>query len=192
MTTKSCCSTQHPFEIFNVRENWWPATPFCLIIGESPGGIDAHYFYDEHHSVRVRRNLLMGLHRFKLIPEPTLSGFRDAGFLFDHAIRCQLPSQVIKREWTQAKKYESSRAAEARHLLPLLDAFPAVWVMGYLARNAFSVFNASFPRTNRGLSVPYVPNIATRCFVSRYLLNIGDQEVHSIAETFKQFLACQR
>lgn len=192
MSLKSCCSSQHPFETFNVRENWWPAAPVCLIIGESPGGSDAHYFYDEHHWVRIRRNLFMGLYHFKLIPEPTLAGFRDSGFLFDHSIRCQLSSSEIKQEWAQAKKYKSPRAAAAHHLLPLLDTFPMVWVMGYLARNAVAVLDTHFPRTNRGLSVPYVPDITTRYFVSRYLLNIGDREVLSIVETFKQFITCQR
>lgn len=189
---KPCCSTQHLFETFHVRETWWPTTPTCLIIGESPGAADAHYFYDEHHWVRIRRNLLMGLHHLRLISEPTLPAFRNAGFVFDHTIRCQLPSDEIKQEWTKSKTYKSPRASEAHHLIPLLDVFPAVWVMGYLARNAVASLDVNCPRTICGLSVPYFPDKASRYFVSRYLLNIGDQEIIHIVANFKQFIAPRR
>lgn len=189
---KSCCSTQHLFETFHVRENWWPPTPTCLIIGESPGAPEAHYFYDEHNWVRIRRNLLMGLYHFTLISAPTLPSFRTAGFVFDHAIRCQLASNEVKQEWTQSKIYKSPLASEAHHLVPLMDAFPSVWVMGYLARNAVAILDANFPRTICGLSAPYIPDKAPRYFVSRYLLNIGDREILRIIDNFKQFIAPRR
>lgn len=188
MAIKSCCSTQHPFETFNVRNNWWPSTPKYLIIGESPGGPNAHYFYDEEHCVRIRRNLLMGLHRFQLISDPTLEEFKNGGFLFDHSIRCHLAPMEIKREWRRARKYESPRAAAAHHLVPSLSVFPIVWIMGYLARNAVADLDAQFPRAMCGLSAPYIPEKSTRYFVSRYLLNIGDREILSIVERFKHFL----
>jgi len=58
----------------------------CLIVGENPGDVTSEYFYEpptdpRRDRVRVRRELLNGLHRVGLITEPTLEAFRDTGFL---------------------------------------------------------------------------------------------------------------
>ena len=75
--------------------NWLPRVVRYLLIGENPGDSDSEYFYQRPRSydadkVAVRRALLHGLHQQRLITEPTLEAFRDAGFLFDHAIRCHM------------------------------------------------------------------------------------------------------
>jgi hypothetical protein len=66
------------------------------VVAENSGDTTSHYFYQrpasyESDEVAVRRALLRGLREQGLITVATLEGFRDAGFLFDHAIRCQLP-----------------------------------------------------------------------------------------------------
>jgi hypothetical protein len=57
----------------------------CLIVGKNPGDVTSEYFYEpptdpKRDRVRVRRELLDGLHGVGLITEPTLEAFRDAGF----------------------------------------------------------------------------------------------------------------
>jgi hypothetical protein len=68
-------------------------------------------------------------------PANTLQAFRDAGFLFDHGIRCYLTRSEIKAQARLARHYESPLAATAMHLKPLLSSARRVWVMGYVARN---------------------------------------------------------
>lgn len=93
-----CCKAEkHGWERFDVERSWLPAMLRCLIVGENPGGLSAEYFYErpasyESDKVDVRKGLLRGLREQHLIGEPTLEGFRDAGFLFDHATRCR-PTQ---------------------------------------------------------------------------------------------------
>jgi len=187
MTLPKCCHVRHSFDTFHVQEEWWPSNLNCLIVGESPGGLSSHYFYDLEHPVRIRRNLLIGLHHCGLITEPTVTAFKTAGFLFDHAIRCQIPATEIKREWQEAKRYNSQRAAAAHHLAPLLATFPHVWAMGYIARNAVACLDPKFPKEVRKVVPAYVPEGASKYFVARYLLNIGDQEITQILEAFKQY-----
>src|SRR5262245_51252006 len=94
-----CCDSTHPFDLAHVREHRWPDTWRCLIIGESPAAPGAAYFYDpiqEPDPVLVRRLLLRALTRAKFIAAPTLEALKEAGFAFDHAIRCQLPMEEIK------------------------------------------------------------------------------------------------
>lgn len=84
----ACCSAvKHPWDEHEVERRWLPRALRCLIIGENPGDTTSEYFYQPPASyasdaVVVRRALLRGLHHHGLIPEPTLEGFRDAGFLF--------------------------------------------------------------------------------------------------------------
>jgi hypothetical protein len=97
----------------------------CLIVGENPGDVTSEYFYEpptdpKRDRVRVRRVLLDGLPGVGLIAEPTLESFRDAGFLFDHGIRCPLPSSTVNQERLKANRYASERPAHPSHLVPLL------------------------------------------------------------------------
>src|SRR5918994_6184708 len=103
MSAINCCSGQHPWDLYNVPINWCPLKPRCPIIGENPGDVGSPYFYDETQSVgydpiAVRRNLLFGLHKVGLIDAPTLHAFQQAGFLFDHAIRCHLPPATVENQ----------------------------------------------------------------------------------------------
>ena len=185
--TSPCCQRDHPFDVFSVNARWWPESQRCLIIGESPGGPDAHYFYDSKHPVRIRRNLLMGLTSCNMISSETLDAFKNGGFLFDHAVRCQLPVVQVKHEWRRSIRYESSRAANAAHLSSVIKDFQYVWIMGYLARNAVACLDAQLPRDNHGLATPYLVRGSRTYFVSRYLLNISDTEVVTICGAFKAF-----
>src|SRR6266540_3193832 len=103
-TAKKCCpEPKHAWDQYEVQKVWFPSELRCLIIGENPGDIGAPYFYKnlcccDHDPVEVRRNLLYGLYSLGLIRVPFLAAFRDAGFLFDHAIRCHLPSSTVRRE----------------------------------------------------------------------------------------------
>lgn len=182
-----CCQANHPFDAFCVSELWWPKKERFLIIGESPGNPDSYYFYDMAHPVRIRRNLLMGLSSCNMISSQSLETFKDGGFLFDHALRCQLSAVEIKREWRRSKRYESLRAANAGHLSASIRKFQYVWIMGYLARNAVACLDAKFPREQHGLTNPYVVRGSKSYFVSRYLLNISDAQVVKICESFKAF-----
>src|SRR5947207_13863807 len=117
----TCCGAQkHPWNTFSVRAKWMPDSVSCLIVAESPGADPEKYFYNERRKVAVRTIMLSGLYRHGLIVEPTLPAFREAGFLFDHAIRCLLPSKIILHEAKLAKRYESPRASTARRLRPFL------------------------------------------------------------------------
>src|SRR5206468_12140847 len=116
-----CCDAPvHPWEKFSVATEWLPEDLHCLVIGESPGNARSAYFYDMQRKVGVRTIMLRELYRHRIILEPTLPAFRKAGFLFDHAIRCLLPGDVIQHEARLANCYESPRAAAATHLVPFL------------------------------------------------------------------------
>src|SRR5262245_31777357 len=95
------CGDGHLFDLREVRRAWWPAHPRCLIIGESPGAPGGAYFYDPvpagRDPVTVRRQLLAGLERARLLPTNTLEAFRAEGFAFDHAVRCQLATARMER-----------------------------------------------------------------------------------------------
>src|SRR5215475_15793022 len=125
-----CCSaTQHAWDRYRVQTVWFPCRLRCLIIGENPGDTGAMYFYDNSYSngcdpVIVRRKLLEGLYAVELIQAPTLWAFRDGWFLFDHAIRCHLPSAKVREERDLADHYASPRAQSATHLHPLVHKAP--------------------------------------------------------------------
>ena len=191
----SCCSSPHPFDVHGVGENWCTGLLRCLIIGENPGGPGAEYFYDPipreiRDPIEVRRNLLEGLVASGLIASPTLEAFKEAGFLFDHAIRCQLPTNEIRREWRLATRYASPRAENATHLMPLIQQAGKVWAMGYVARNAVALLCPEIPRDPRRISkTPYPTRIGeTKVFVSRYLTHISFDQVVQTLESFNEFL----
>ena len=157
METNSCCNSHHVFDSYHVLERWRPKVIRCLIVGESPGGSASAYFYDTRRKVRVRRNILFGLHATGLIESENLDAFVEGGFFFDHAIRCNIhPDEAARRS---AKKYKYERCAHARHLEPLIEAASQVWVMGYVARNAEArlPFHSMLLKLQRQLSPPYVP-----------------------------------
>ena len=188
----SCCHSKgHPWDTFSVKADWLPDILRCLIIGESPGADASKYFYNQRRKVAVRTIMLRELHRHRLLSEPTIPVFRQAGFLFDHAIRCLLPGDVIRQEANSANRYESSRAGAAIHLEPFLRQESKVWVMGRIARNAVAVLCREFPKDTSEISQsPYPRRIpeAPRFFVSRYLLHASRAEVAEIFSCLHHFL----
>jgi hypothetical protein len=166
-----------------------------FIIGANPGSTASEYFYErpasyESDEVVVRRALLRGLRQQGLITDATLEGFRDAGFLFDHAIRCQLPSKVVKSEQEKAKRYASQRVGTASHLRRCLPQARVVWVMGHLASNAVANSTAEFPKQRRKISMPPYPRAISddsRFFVSEYLTWRTEAKAAVFAESFKRF-----
>ena len=123
----ACCGVaSYPWDLFNVQQRWFPEILRWFIIGENPGDTDAEYFYAQPQSydrdrVIVRKCFLRGLHDQQLISDATLEGFRNAGFLFDHAIRCPLSKPVVKTEHQVAKRFASIRVKNPGHLLALLS-----------------------------------------------------------------------
>ena len=188
-----CCGAQeHPWETFLVATEWSPDALRCLVIGESPGEDAAKYFYNQRRKVAVRTIMLRELHRHGLLSESTLPAFRKEGFLFDHAIRCLLPRDIVQHEANLANRYESHRAAAAMHLVPFLQQESPVWVMGRIARNALAVMCSDFPRDPSDISKPPYPRRmpeAHRFFVSRYLLHASRIEVAQIFARLHAFLA---
>jgi len=110
-------------------------------------------------------NLLAGLSEAGLLAAPTLEAFREAGFAFDHAIRCQLPMRVISVERDLATVYESAKAEVADHLKPLIDAAPTpkVLAMAYLARNAVVMPYANVPRDRGSITNEPFPGRLPEC-----------------------------
>src|SRR5262249_4324279 len=107
------------------EQRWMPEPLQCLIVGENPGRCDFGVLLraasdPKRDRVRVRRELLNGLDKVGLISEPTLEAFRDAGFLFDHAIRCPLASFAVNKERPKANRYDSERVAHPTHLVAAL------------------------------------------------------------------------
>jgi hypothetical protein len=192
---RCCDAPSHPCDHFDVERRWMPKTVRCLIVGENPGDVDSEYFYEppadpKRDRVRVRRELLEGLTQVGLIAEPTLEAFRDAGFLFDHGIRCPLPSSVVKEERLKAQRYASERTAATAHLGPLLKQAPLVWVMGHVASNAVVNATPDFPKERRKISKPPYPGPAApgaRFFVSEYFHRFNKRETPAIFQAFAEF-----
>jgi hypothetical protein len=167
----------------------------CFIVAENPGDITSEYFYEppadpKRDRVRVRRELLEGLHDVGLIAEPTLESFRDAGFLFDHAIRCPLPSTLVSQERQNAQRYASERVATPAHLVPSLTQAGLIWVMGHLASNAVANATSDFPKERRKISQsPFPGPIApgSRFFVSEYFHRFNKRETPEIFAAFARF-----
>jgi hypothetical protein len=185
-----CCKGNHPWDEHEVPVRWAPPVLHCLIVGENPGDVGSRYFYSDPFDpdrVIVRKNLLAGLHSAGILATPTLDAFRSAGFIFDHAIRCRLPSEVINRERQLAMRYASPRAAAAEHLRPLIDRAETVWAMGYIARNAVANLFPEIARIrNRIGGSPYPCHLpeAPKIFVSRYFTRISEEVASSICEVF--------
>jgi hypothetical protein len=192
----ACCgAVLHPWDRHEVQQQWLPGTLRCLIIGENPGDTDSQYFYAPPQSYArdrgtVRRCLLRGLCDQKLISETTLEGFRNAGFLFDHAIRCPLSQIVVKAERHAARRYASPRVDEPVHLLASLSQAVVVWVMGHLACNAVANVCTSFPKERRLISeLPYPGELepGSKFFVSEYFTRWNQSESVGICRAFKRF-----
>jgi len=145
--------------------------------------------------VAVRTIMLRELHHHGLLTAPTLDAFRNAGFLFDHAIRCLLTSKAILHEANLADQYRSSRAADAAHLDTFLAVNSPVWVMGRIARNAVAEPRSEFPRDTSEISKSpnprWIPE-APRFFLSRYILHASRLEVARIFRRLHQGLERHR
>lgn len=183
-----------PFESREVRARWWPRREVCVIIGESPGAPGEAYFYDpippdRKDPVGVRGMLLPALVQAGLIASSTLEAFRDAGFVFDHAIRRQIPMAVVRKERERALRYRSDWAARATHLVKPVEAFPVVWVMGRIARNAIATVKPA-TAVKRKLDPPYVLDAEPRLFFSTYFRPRFDspETVKNVVAQFKRFL----
>jgi hypothetical protein len=190
---EECCGSEHPYDSRHVRASWYPSSIKCLVIGENPGVPGSPYFYDPipkygADPVEVRRYLLPALVRVHLMESPTLEAFREAGFLFDHAIRCQLDQAVTKVEWKLAKEFQSDRAHQAAHLKPIIDQAVKVWIMGHVARDAVTHLCTSPAMIKRfkKLTPPYVEN--PKMFVSAYFTRfMKERQVDEVLERFKEF-----
>jgi len=192
----ACCGAEkHQWEEHEVEPVWLPRVLRCFIVGENPGDKTSQYFYDPPETyapdpVVVRRALLRGLQQHKLIPKATLEAFRDAGFLFDHAIRCQLDSDTVSIERQKAMRYRCRRVEDPAHLGTWLATAEVVWVMGHLASNAVGNATPDFPRQRRRISLPPFPgSIApgSRFFLSEYLSWRTEAEASRFCEAFRRF-----
>ena len=135
----------------------------------------------------VRRHLLPGLAATGLIKSPTLEAFRTAGFVFDHAIRCQLPTTTIQAEHKLARRYSSPRAHAATHLVDSVGAARQVWILGHIARDAVTHVCGLRDRRSR-ITPPYIPQAEPRVFVSQYFRRFDSPPVVlEIIEQFKAF-----
>jgi hypothetical protein len=194
-----CCGVEHQWDRHKVESTWLPPTLRCFVVGENPGDTTSQYFYERpvdyrSDEVAVRRALLRGLHQYGLIHEATLEGFKGAGFLFDHAIRCQLPSAAITSERQKAMRYVSPRVERTWHLRPWLAQAKVVWVMGHLASNGVANATTEFPKQRRKISKqPYPGEIAchSRFFLSEYLSWRTEVHAPAFCQAFKDF-ALQR
>lgn len=192
----ACCgASKHQWEEHDVERRWLPRTLKCFIIGENPGDTTSQYFYDKPSSyssdvVAVRRALLRGLHQHGVIQEATLESFQDAGFLFDHAIRCQLPTTLIRSERQRAVRYTSALVENPSHLEPWLTQATVIWVMGHLASNAVANVTTEFPRLRRKISLPPFPaevRPSSRFFLSEYSTWRKEEKAPGFCEAFKVF-----
>jgi len=189
----TCCGErQHAWDRFRVEEQWAPGDLRCFVVGENPGDLESAYFYDPTRAVSVRTIVLRELHALGQISAPNLAAFRSGGFLFDHGIRCHLSDDEVKAEARLARRYASPRCADAKHLPPLVARATAVWVMGYIARNAVAAAYSEFPRDQRKISrEPYPRQVpgAPRFFVSRYVTRAPRNQVAEIFAGLDSFLA---
>jgi len=193
--TCCCNAVLHPWDKYEVERRWVPEILRCLIIGENPGDSNSQYFYDPPQSyardrVIVRRCLLRGLCEQGLISAATLEAFQDAGFLFDHAIRCPLSKTAMKAEHRAARKYGSTRVENPAHLGELLSQTAIVWVMGHIASNAVANLCVSFRKEPRCVSKPPFPgelNAGSKFFISEYLTRWHQCESSRICSAFKRF-----
>ena len=196
----ACCGGAiHPWDREEVEPRWLPHALRCVIIGENPGDTSSEYFYQpparyDSDAVVVRRALLRGLHAQGLILEATLEGFRDAGFLFEHAIRCQLSPDIVSAERQRAMRYTSCRVESPVHLQRWIAEAKVVWVMGHLASNAVANATADFPKARRRISKPPYPGPIAACsrfFVSEYLTWRTEAQAPRFCEVFRRFASAK-
>ena len=191
---QTCCEGPHSFDSRRVRDSCWPEELQCLLIGESPGPPGADYFYDSvpdnaRDPIVVRRHLLPGLVATGLLNSPTIEALCAAGFGFDHAIRCQLPTATIKHEYKLARRYASPRAHAATHLAELVGAARKVWILGHIARDAVTHVCGLQDRRPR-ITPPYILPEDPRIFVSQYFRRFDSPSaVREIIAQFKAFFA---
>jgi hypothetical protein len=186
-----CCKTVHAADRLKVEENWWPKVPRCLIIGESPGNPGSLHFYDPIPSgrldpVRIRHNLLDQLVVEGLLQSATLEDFRDKGYFFDHAVRCQIPMKIVITDRRRARSYRSQLVATQTHLAKLIKAFDRVWVMGHMARNALA--NLGLIAINPCSLIPAYTE-GRRFFISPYVRRYrgyGPQDILSAFVAFQK------
>jgi hypothetical protein len=187
----SCCGqAAHAWDQFRVATEWVPDRLRCLIVGENPGSATTAYFYDGNREVAIRSLLLEGLYRVGIIAASTLSAFRNAGFLFDHGIRCHLAGAEVATQRRLARTYSSPRANAATHLTAFIRSASSVWAMGYVARNAVAAACAAFPRDARDIArCPYSMQLqeAPKFFASRYLTRAPREDVAAIFREFGAF-----
>ncbi|MDE0486919.1 MAG: hypothetical protein OXH80_08065 [Nitrospira sp.] len=191
----NCCNHTHPYDDFDVQGRWQPSQLRCLIIGENPGGLESAYFYDppenyQKDPVIVRKGLLSTLSELKLLYTPTLEGFRQAGFLFDHAIRCPMTREDIRRERQAAQRYKAARVQKPDHLRRAIAHASIVWVMGHLACNAVANLTNEFSKKQRRISAHPYPGYdepESRFFVSEYLTWRNKKKWTNIGSAFAQF-----
>jgi hypothetical protein len=137
----------------------------------------------------VRRHLLAGFVRHKLISSATREDFRDGGFLFDHAIRCQLKQDLIRCEAELAKVHKSQLVSQSVHLAPIIIANASkVWIMGYLALAAVSKISSreigwiyGIPSNGQSINSKY--------FLSQYFNRFSKaSQIDAILTNFREFL----
>ena len=163
----------------------------CLIIGENPGKPTSVYFYDPIPAgtdpVGVRRLLLPALVDANLIVTPTLEAFQAGGFLFDHGVRCQLPTRVVTSERAKARELRPSIADAAVHLGDAAKLAHTVWVMGAIARAAVASQFPAIGFSPRPFDPPYT--VGSMFFVSQYFRPRFDtsMKIKSIVNKFRAF-----
>jgi hypothetical protein len=189
------CHGVHPFDDRLVAERWRPAILRCLVIGESPGPPGAEYFYDasqraDRDRIAIRRNILRGLTELGILGSPSVGAFVEAGFMLDHAIRCQLPLSTVARERSRASRFRSRLVERPFHLRDLISRAERVWVMGHIARNAVRNLGVELPK-QVALDPPSVA-LDGRTFVSRYLNHLPPRERLRICADFKRFFESRR
>jgi hypothetical protein len=184
-----CCNTVHEADRLKVEEKWWPKVSRCLIIGESPGNPGSLHFYDpipdgRTDPVSVRRHLLNQFVAEGLLQATTLEDFKERGYFFDHAVRCQIPMEKVERDRKLAQQYRSQLVVSQNHLAGLIERFDMVWVMGYMARNAVATLGC-IPADRRGLIPAYT--IGRKFFISAYIRHYRNYGPHEIASAFSAF-----
>ena len=192
-----CCGLEiHAWEKFHVEQKWLLKTLRCFIVGENPSSQKPPYFYEipesyENDPVDVRRGLFQNLFDQNLLKSRNLEGFRDAGFLFDHAIRCRLPRKDVEKERRRAKLFNSQRVKNPAHLFQHITQAPIVSVMGHLASNAVANITTDFPKEkNRKISfLPFPGEISpgSKFFLSSYLSGWNEEQWENICKAFGEF-----
>lgn len=188
-----CGGMGHPFDRCRVATDWFPQELQCLIVGENPGSPGKPYCYDPIQEymrdlVEVRRRLLPALVQHKLMSSATREAFRDAGFLFDHAIRCQMDQDLIRLESKLAKQHRSKLVSQSTHLAPLIAKVPKVWIMGYLALAAVTKICWKEIVYNYGIH-PNGRVVNDKFLLSPYFNRFSkESDIMAIRSNFKQFI----